>query len=133
VTVFVDTSALYALLSRHDPMHQRAAKTFRGLGSVDLLTHNYVVVESCALVHRRLGQSASTDLVRDILAPIELAWVDETVHRVATEAFLAAGSEGPSLVDCTSFEVMRRRAIATAFAFDRHFEAAGFAVLGSEG
>jgi predicted nucleic acid-binding protein len=50
-----------------------------------------------------------------------------------TEAFLAAGSEGPSLVDCTSFEVMRRRAIATAFAFDRHFEAAGFAVLGSEG
>jgi predicted nucleic acid-binding protein len=34
-----------------------------------------------------------------------------------------------SLVDWVSFEVMRRRGIETAFAFDRDFATAGFAVV----
>jgi len=34
-----------------------------------------------------------------------------------------------TLVDCTSFEVMRSRSITTAFAFDEHFEEQGFATL----
>jgi predicted nucleic acid-binding protein len=33
-------------------------------------------------------------------------------------------------VDAVSFEVMRRRRIEAAFAFDRHFETAGFRLLG---
>lgn len=130
MTVFVDTSALYALLSGDDPMHQRAAETFRSLGATDLVTHNYVVVECCALVHRRLGPSAARDLVRDLLAPVDLVWIDEPIHRVASATFLSSGAAGPSLVDCASFEVMRLRTIQTAFAFDRHFADAGFDVLG---
>jgi predicted nucleic acid-binding protein len=34
-----------------------------------------------------------------------------------------------SLVDCTSFEVMRRLGITSAFAIDRHFVEQGFEVL----
>ncbi len=34
---------------------------------------------------------------------------------------------GYSLTDCVSFVVMRERGIATAFAFNRHFEQEGFA------
>jgi predicted nucleic acid-binding protein len=130
VTVFVDTSALYALLSGDDPMHQRATETFLGLESADLLTHNYVVVECCALVHRRLGPAATRALVDDVLAPVEIDWIDEPVHRVASATFLSSGAGGPSLVDCASFEVMRLRTIQTAFAFDRHFADAGFDMLG---
>ena len=130
MTVFVDTSALYALLSRDDPMHQRAAETLLGLEDTELLTHNYVVVECCALVHRRLGPSAARDLVSDVLAPVELVWIDEPVHRVASATFLSSGANGPSLVDCASFEVMRLNRIQAAFAFDQHFTDVGFDVLG---
>lgn len=130
MTVFVDTSALYALLSADDPMHRRAAEAFLGLEDSELLTHNYVVVECCALAHRRLGPTAARNLVSDVLSPIELVWIDEPVHRVASATFLSSGANGPSLVDCASFEVMRLRTIQTAFAFDRHFTDAGFDMLG---
>ena len=45
MTVFVDTSALYALLSADDPMHRVAAGTFSTLATTELVTHNYVIVE----------------------------------------------------------------------------------------
>jgi predicted nucleic acid-binding protein len=35
-----------------------------------------------------------------------------------------------SLVDCVSFTVMKDLGLTTAFAFDRHFEQAGFALAG---
>ncbi len=34
-----------------------------------------------------------------------------------------------SLVDAVSFEVMRAEGVRSAFAFDRHFEIAGFELL----
>jgi len=37
--------------------------------------------------------------------------------------------QGFSLTDAVSFEIMTREAITHAFAFDRHFTAAGFSLL----
>ena len=54
--------------------------------------------------------------------------MDPKLHEAAVSAFLAARG-ALSLVDCVSFEVMRRLAIPTAFAFDRDFERAGFRTL----
>ena len=51
------------------------------------------------------------------------------MHRAATSAFLAAGRRSQSLVDWVSFELMRRRGIDTAFAFDRDFVAEGFQTI----
>lgn len=53
--VFVDTSALYALLDEDDANHARAAKAFAELQGSELTTHAYVLVETLALVSRRLG------------------------------------------------------------------------------
>jgi len=39
---------------------------------------------------------------------------------------LTAARRQLSLVDCISFEVMRRRGIKTAFTFDDHFAEQGF-------
>ena len=39
---------------------------------------------------------------------------------------LASRKRSVSLVDCVSFAFMRRHAIKTAFAFDRHFLNQGF-------
>ena len=127
--IFADTSALYALLDKTDPRHGDAAAALRTVEAVGAATSNYVAVESAALVERRLGRRATTVLF-DLLSPVELVWVDEPIHRAATAAYLQGGAGGPSLVDCASFEVMRLRGITTAFAFDRHFVDAGFALAG---
>jgi predicted nucleic acid-binding protein len=127
VITFVDTSALFALLDRGDANHRKAAEVFPGLLRDDqLLTHNYVLVESTALVHRRLGPAAVRALLEDLVPAFEVEWVDEEVHRAGTSAFLAAVRRRASLVDRVSFEVMRRRRIEQAFAFDEDFAEQGF-------
>jgi predicted nucleic acid-binding protein len=55
--------------------------------------------------------------------------VDEDRHREAREALLAAGRRTVSLVDWTSFLVMRRHGVRRAFTFDPDFGAEGFDVV----
>jgi predicted nucleic acid-binding protein len=129
LTTFVDTSALYALLDGDDANHAPAAAWFAGPARASderLLTHNYVLVEAAALVHRRLGPTATRDLLEDLLPLLSMWFVDEDLHRTAAAAFLAAVRRRPSLVDWVSFELMRRRGIRQAFAFDRDFVTEGF-------
>ena len=54
-------------------------------------------------------------------------YLAEAYHAVA--AF--SGGAAAALVDCVSFEVMRRRGITRAFAFDRRFADAGFELFPS--
>ncbi|MBI4581568.1 MAG: hypothetical protein HY718_17855 [Planctomycetes bacterium] len=52
---------------------------------------------------------------------------DEELHQAGMAAVLTAARRRLSLTDCVSFEVMRRRGIRQAPAFDRHFREQGFA------
>ena len=124
--VFVDTSALIALLDGDDGRHEHAEGTFRWLlETAQLVTHNYVVVESEAVARRRLGAAAAAALTDAILPVIEVTWVDEALHREG-QAAQRAGVGEASLVDHVSFAFMRRLGIDTAFAYDADFEAQGF-------
>ena len=128
MATLIDTSALFALLSHRDDHHRAAAETFAELGRADdLLTHNYVVVETTALVERRLGHEDVRKLHTHLLQPIEVAWVDPEAHALAVSARLATARV--SFVDRVSFELMRRLQIERAFAFDRDFAAEGFEVV----
>lgn len=130
MTVFVDTSAIYAFLDADDRNNRSAVETMhRVLGDGNAVTHNYVVVEAAALAQRRLGAAAARALLVDVLPAMRTIWVDEDAHRAGTSAFLAAARRRASLVDWISFELMRRSAIHTAFAFDRDFVAQGFEVI----
>jgi predicted nucleic acid-binding protein len=132
MSVFVDTSALYALLDRDDGNHRQAAAAWSELLQADevLVTSNYVVVEATALAQHRLGMEAVAALVRDVLPVIGVEWVAETDHREAMAALLAAGRRHVSLVDSVSFVLMRRLGAETAFAFDVHFTSEGFRTIG---
>jgi predicted nucleic acid-binding protein len=88
-----------------------------------------VVVESASLVQRRLGIDAARDLLGRLLAAIEVLWVDPDLHEAGIAALLAARRRDVSLVDWVSFELMRRRGIETAFAFDRDFALQGFTTI----
>jgi predicted nucleic acid-binding protein len=131
VTVFVDTSALYALLDRDDRNHADARATFPTLiEREDLLTHSYVVLEAVALVHRRLGAAPLRALVGALLPAIRTTvWVDESAHQAGIAALLAGLPSQVSLVDHVSFNTMRELSISRAFAFDADFGAAGFVAI----
>ena len=131
MTEFVDTAAFFALLDADDRNGDRARAHLRELivGEVELLTHEYVVVETTALVQRRLGLVALRRFVDDLLPLVQVAWVDEDLHREAREALLAAGRRAVSLVDWTSFLIMRRHGVRRAFTFDPDFGAEGFEVV----
>lgn len=127
MTTFVDTSAMYALLDDDDLNHKAADETFRFVFQGEpLVTHNYVVLESAAVVQRRLGSGAVRDLFDRLLPLIEIVWVDEAVHRTAATSLLAAEKRQISLVDWTSFQVMRTRGIDKVFTFDGDFARQGF-------
>jgi predicted nucleic acid-binding protein len=128
---FVDTSALYALLDEDDREHGPAAGWLTAHGREPahlLITHNYVVVEVAALVHRRLGHRAGRVLFDSFVPALSVFFVDEVLHRRAAAAYLA-GPRDLSLVDCTSFELMRDLGIEDAFAFDSDFRKEGFTTV----
>jgi predicted nucleic acid-binding protein len=130
VTEFIDTSAFFALLDADDAHQARAHAHLQETlaAGIDLLTHEYVVVESTALIQRRLGLGALRRFVNDLLPLVEVAWIDPALHVEAREALLAAGRRTISLVDWTSFIVMRRHGVRSAFTFDPDFGAEGFEV-----
>ena len=132
MTTFVDTSAFYAILSASDSNHGAAATLWTSLirDQAHLITSNYVVAEACALLQNRLGTAAVASLVSDILPVVTVRWVDPAAHDQALTALCRGTRSGPSLVDRTSFEIARAAGVDTVFAFDQHFAAEGFTVLG---
>jgi predicted nucleic acid-binding protein len=132
VTTFVDTSALYAVLDRDDAHHRRARAAWQALlgGAAELATSNYVVVETAALVQHRLGMTALRALCDDVLPALAMEWVTPEDHAQGVAAILSAGRRKLSLVDCTSFALMRRLGWTRCFAFDRHFAEQRFEPVG---
>jgi uncharacterized protein len=129
VSVFVDTSALLAVLNAGDENHARAARAFRRLleSGEELIATSYVLVETMALLQHRFGLAAARGFQDDVVPVLEVAGVDAELHGEGTAAFLTAGRRELSLVDCVSFACMRRRGITRAFHFDRQFREQGFA------
>lgn len=129
MTVFVDTSALYALLDEDDANHVVAAERLRGLRSDDLVTHAFVVVETLALLGRRLPWAATGRFVDVLLPLIDVQPVNVALYEAALAAYLAAPSPRVSFVDETSFVFMRTAGVQRAFAYDRDFAARGFELV----
>ena len=131
--IFVDTSAIYAVLDRNDANHEVAGRCWLKLleSGNPLFTTNYVLVECCALAQSRLGLGAVRSIQEDLLPVLDIVWANEAIHSLAMTALLAAQRRKLSLVDCVSFAAMRQRGARVAFAFDRHFEGEGFGFPGA--
>jgi len=131
--VFVDTSAILALLEATDEAHPAAKLAFARLTAREavLLTTSYVLVETYALLGRRLGIEAVRGFREQFAPLLEVIWVDQDLHNRALDTLLQRGSRQLSLVDVTSFLVIGEQQIEEVFAFDRHFEHEGFRQVGS--
>jgi predicted nucleic acid-binding protein len=129
MSIFVDTSAIYALLDESDAHHAEASDVLRRLAGSELVTHAFVVVESSALVGRRLPWAATERLLDGILPVIDVAPIDHDLYSLAVAAHRESRSARISLVDRTSFALMRSIGISRAFAYDEDFGREGFELV----
>ena len=131
MNVYIDTAAFLALLNANDRFHEAARRTWSELlpGEAALFTRNYVLLEMVALLQHHFGIEAVRLFQGDVLPALEFAWVDKAVHNLGVSGLLAANRRNLSLVDCTSFEIMRRFGLETVFTFDPHFREQGFKSL----
>ncbi len=131
MSCFVDTSAFYALMDASDQDHARGKARWAGLVNHDevLVTTNYVLLETAALLQGRLGLEALRVFQDDIAGLCSVTWVDEELHRSCLLGLLLSGNRKISLVDAVSFQVMRGAGVETAFCFDSHFRKQGFTIL----
>jgi predicted nucleic acid-binding protein len=128
--VLIDTSAFYALISASDSFHQRARETYERLIDRDqeLWTTSYVLVETIALAHRRLGFQVLSEFMGSVHGELGVFWVESTVHTEAWERLTASQGSGLSFVDWTTALVAGMLG-ADVFTFDRGFANQGLAVL----
>jgi uncharacterized protein len=129
--IFIDTSAFYALLDRDDSVHQKARKVWADLLGAEhtLVTSNYILIETFALLQNRIGMEAVRGFHDDLLPLISVEFVSSGLHRSGISSFLSASRRSLSFVDCISFEIIRTLGIKTVFAFDQHFKEQGFIVM----
>lgn len=129
--IFLDTSAVYALADRADGNHERAKEILAGIVARgdSVVTHDYVLVESAALLQRRLGGSLAAEFLDNALRFFEIVWVDHTAFESALDHLRLNRRRRLSFVDRVSFAVMKDRKIETAFAFDDDFAKEGFKIL----
>ncbi len=120
---------MFALLAPTDAAHERAVRVFARLRARQsvLLTTSFNLVETYALIGRRLGREA-TVAFRSSFAPLlDVAWVDRDLHERGLDLMLLMPL-GVSLVDAVSFVFIREQRVDEVFVFDSHFEKEGFPV-----
>jgi len=132
--VFVDTSAWFALESRTDANHEQAAGILPSLvRSRTLVTSNHVLGESYTLIRRLLGHAQAVEFIHSITRSrrVEVMFTPQELEKRAYQLLQRYDDQRFSFVDATSFTWMRKLRLREAFAFDQHFAAAGFVVVGN--
>jgi hypothetical protein len=129
--VFVDTSAWYALADASDTHHQAATHYINTL-TAPLVTSTYILDETVTLLRMHLGHAAARrfgEKLRQEQIALLLRIIEHDEQR-AWDIFVRYDDKVFSFTDCTSFALMERLYIDTAFAFDEDFRQYGrFVVL----
>jgi predicted nucleic acid-binding protein len=122
VALFVDTSALYALVDESDAAHDRVREIYEPRAA-DLVSTDYVLVESWLLVRARFGVAIARRFWNGMRnGPISLVGI--TADDLERAWVIDSGSwrdQGFGLVDATSFAVIERLGVSEALSLDRHF------------
>ncbi|MDO8672752.1 MAG: PIN domain-containing protein [Dehalococcoidia bacterium] len=128
----VDSSAYFALTDPRDIRHGYSLQARERLINErwNVLTTNFLLAETHALLLTRLGRDTAARVLREIdrsaTTVIRITRDDELRARQIIDEYV---DKDFSLVDATSFAVMERLSVSFAFAFDRHFVQFGFQLL----
>lgn len=127
---FIDTGAFLARYLPNDQHHKTAATLWNKIRVTHerCVTSNFVLDETFTLLARRASYSFAAEKARIIYASnaLEILRPDSLAELAALNWFEKFADQEVSFTDCISFALMRAEDIQTAFAFDAHFERAGF-------
>ncbi len=134
MSLFIDTSAFYALEDPSDKDHHKALKyetEIKYKENIRLITSSYILDETLTLIKIKLGYEASIKFGEKIRKSkiIRVIHISEELEEKAWEIFIKYKDKGFSFTDCTSFALMKRYKIKSAFTFDKHFSQFGFEVF----
>ena len=132
--VFVDTGAWIALALTRYPLHARARATWEELlgAGVSFRTSLPVVLETFTFLDRNAARTAALAWKDSLETVAQLKVVPASLKDLdaAWTYFDRPDLHELSAVDALSFVLMTERRIRVAFAFDSHFAAAGFRMVG---
>ncbi len=125
--VFVDTSALYALINRKDRDHEKV-QDFLSQFKGKVFVTNYIFDEIITLVMGRLGHTMAVEVGKTLQVSPQVVkvWVTPSDDKSAWEFFVSRKDKFYSFTDCTSFIVMKRLKLTKCLTFDHHFKQEGF-------
>ena len=120
MSLFVDTSVWYAAADSSDADNSFAKAAL--LSGESLVTTDHVLIEAWSLIHHRIGTHAAKrfwEVIRDGAASVEIVGAGDL------NAAWQIGEEFPdqdfSIVDRTSFAVMRRVSLTRVASLDSDF------------
>ena len=120
--IFVDTSAWAALFVPNDSRHD-AARSWHEQNQQQLITSDYVVDELLTLLKARFSTRAAIRAGHILWSgrSCTLSYLNLQDLEQAWKIFQSHRDKGWSFTDCTSFALMQRLHLSSAFAFDKHF------------
>ncbi len=124
--IMVDTSAVYALLDKSDEKHDQAKNCLVKLdqNKNKVMLTNFIVAECHALISSRLNHDIARTWIMNLYWPVER--VLEEDENSALQILKSYRDKTYTYTDATTFAVMERLGLDTAFAFDKHFIQYGF-------
>ena len=128
--VFADTGGWYALVDKSDPDYPRARDWFKQ-NRLPLITTDYILDEVLTLIRTSLGHGKAVKFGEKLLASrlAQLISVTKEDKERAWAIFQRYDDKVLSFTDCTSFAVMERLGIDTAFTVDHDFEDLGYLMV----
>jgi uncharacterized protein len=132
--VFVDSGAWIALALSRDPLHERAREQWELLHGAGARLHTSVpvVIETFTFLDRNATRDTALAWREAIYKP-EVTKILPCELRDLAQSwnyFRRTDLHKLSAVDATSFAIMNRAGIHLAYAFDHHFAAVGFRLVG---
>jgi uncharacterized protein len=122
---FIDTGAIYALVSAADRHHQDAVRFLESWiqrKNIFLLS-DLVFIETMTLTKRRLGAAAAIRIGQELRENRLFSWIPSTseLEKETWLSFQRHKDKAWSYTDCALLVLTHRLKAANVFAFDDHF------------
>ncbi|GEM_PF-393551 len=122
--IFMDTSALIALLNSRDQNHQKITSFLQDRKqSLNSVTTNLVLSELISFFSRHGSLKSVLEFQKKMLgdSQFKIIWADKALHQSASQMIEKYSDQQISFTDALSFAVMKKERISQALVFDDDF------------
>ncbi len=130
---FVDTVAWIALVNTRDSLQEQAKDVFGNLRrqNYQFITTEFVLLEFANALSAPEFRRKASNFIEGLqkMIDVEIISASSDLFALGFELYKTRLDKEWSMVDCSSFIIMKEMNISEAFTEDHHFEQAGFIKL----